>query len=291
MFHRTCLASFEKFIQAGERMCPICRTSNYQKKMTRKGTQAFEGVCTVKIQALWRGFSARAKFRTGLRSFYRQRRTNGQRSQRTKFYQQELTSLADRLTQEVHTRGEQVDVVLSSMDHTLMESRHLDALFENMLMERRAYSNLGAGSESDYDMYDHESPLSSASPVRKSVSVLSNPEWKATLVRTLSRGIGDCAICMGILKVPKIGGTVNCADRGTRDRNCNSDSLGAEESGIGGATGAARRVILLSCSHLFHSSCICNFEKFSMLLEVSNIIYLYHCCTKYDEIRTFFTRT
>lgn len=34
MYHRSCLQSFEKFMKTAERACPICRTSNYQKKIT-----------------------------------------------------------------------------------------------------------------------------------------------------------------------------------------------------------------------------------------------------------------
>ena len=32
MYHRSCLQSFEKFMKTAERSCPICRTTNYQKK-------------------------------------------------------------------------------------------------------------------------------------------------------------------------------------------------------------------------------------------------------------------
>ena len=34
MYHRSCLQSFEKFMKSAERSCPICRTTNYQKKIT-----------------------------------------------------------------------------------------------------------------------------------------------------------------------------------------------------------------------------------------------------------------
>ena len=34
MYHRSCLQSFEKFMKTAERSCPICRTTNYQKKIT-----------------------------------------------------------------------------------------------------------------------------------------------------------------------------------------------------------------------------------------------------------------
>jgi hypothetical protein len=47
MYHRSCLQSFEKFMKTAERSCPICRTTNYQKKIT---VRALLGACMLQTR-------------------------------------------------------------------------------------------------------------------------------------------------------------------------------------------------------------------------------------------------
>ena len=82
MFHRTCIASFEKFNRAANKrrkmshltcfVCPICRAERYQKRLTTIGTKAYRRRCCVRIQALLRGSLARMRYRLKLRQFYNQ---------------------------------------------------------------------------------------------------------------------------------------------------------------------------------------------------------------------------
>ena len=55
---------------ATERCCPICRTSKYQKKITRQGSKAYAIICVVKLQAHIRGYLARQMFHLKQKSFY-----------------------------------------------------------------------------------------------------------------------------------------------------------------------------------------------------------------------------
>jgi hypothetical protein len=48
MYHRTCLQSFEKFMKSAERSCPICRTTNYQKKITVRHLKQNMYICCVR---------------------------------------------------------------------------------------------------------------------------------------------------------------------------------------------------------------------------------------------------
>ena len=142
MFHRQCLAALEQFMGSNKETlsCPICRSTNYQKKITKKGSQAFECICAAKLQAVWKGYAARTAFHTNLRTFYRGRgrgvrgagggdgtsMKSGSGSagagtgagagsatvpsrQRRRFFERELSIYADKLTKEAEARGGIVD--------------------------------------------------------------------------------------------------------------------------------------------------------------------------------------
>lgn len=77
IFHLKCIASFERFARVPSQsktksspICPICRTSNYQKRITKKGSLAFMNVCVVKIQAVGRGYVCRVAYARMLREYY-----------------------------------------------------------------------------------------------------------------------------------------------------------------------------------------------------------------------------
>lgn len=255
IFHRMCLASFENFMQKKERCCPICRTANYQKKITTKGSDLFQIVCTIKIQSLFRGYLSRKVYHSNLRKYYRQGK--GITSQRKKFYEKELVSVANRITEDVEKRKSEVDSVLSNIDSTMMDGRELDDIFNSYLQQRllldeaKTQYNL---SRTLYDDTSHHNYRDEYGPYREEkcdieideynfghdhddakqeveaycTSSVSESQWKAAFNAARSRGTDECAICM---------------------------------SSYHGSV-ANRTPILLSCSHVFHKHCITNFEKF-----------------------------
>ena len=131
MFHRQCLTALEQFMGSHKETlsCPICRSTNYQKKITKKGSQAFESICAAKLQAVWKGYAARSAFHVNLRLFYRRgkgpvrgddtiaKAGSGTGSvaaavpsrQRRRFFERELSIYADKLTKEAEARGGIVD--------------------------------------------------------------------------------------------------------------------------------------------------------------------------------------
>lgn len=115
VFHQACIYSFERFSQSKERTCPICRCTDYQKRLTHKGSKAFQVICAVKIQSLYRGFRCRRQYRSSLRSFYR---NNGaiQNPQRRKFYEQELSSCATEIQKHFDKRTSEVDSFMRYKD-------------------------------------------------------------------------------------------------------------------------------------------------------------------------------
>ena len=261
MFHRHCLHAFEQFMGRETRSCPICRSTNYQKKITQRGSKAFEVVCAIRLQAFSRGLLARRTFRVGLRTFYQANKGKGTHDsrQRKRFYERELSTHADRMAKEVEARGGVIDSVMKSMDHTLEESRQLDALFAVVMQQRQAQQAQrqlwGGGHDSLEDSPEEHYPGSfsfSGAPAsceakRNAQHALhTEQQWQEACAQAKLRGHVECAICTE---------TTDSAKRG---------------------------LILLSCSHLLHSQCLANMERF--LAEVrSRNISLHYLCT---QIRT-----
>ena len=65
VFHGKCLESFERFTR--ERVCPICRKKDYDKKVFIEGQKSYIVDCVKRIQKVGRGFLARNKFYEGLK--------------------------------------------------------------------------------------------------------------------------------------------------------------------------------------------------------------------------------
>ena len=149
-----------------ERLCPICRTSNYQKKITHKGSKAFEVVCAIKLQALWRGYSQRKEYYDIRKAFYKDGRGNS--LQRAKFYEHEFSLLSDRMSRDIDMRDFEVNDTINASNHTLLESRQLDILFESMLLSRI---------ETQRSLPIEDSIPPKAAP-SKAKSSLSESEWK-----------------------------------------------------------------------------------------------------------------
>lgn len=107
IFHQVCLRSFENFMRTTELSCPICRTKNYQKKLTKLGHQALERMSAERIQALARGWLARKKFKIALRRFYRS--GHGNEQLRTKYFHTECAEMTEKMDRTLQHRVTQVD--------------------------------------------------------------------------------------------------------------------------------------------------------------------------------------
>jgi hypothetical protein len=252
MFHHTCLQAFEKFMGRDARTCPICRAGSYQKKLTHVGSKAFEQLCAGRIQRVYRGYAARKVFRIELKSFYKLGAGAGQQSAaRRRFFEKELSLLGNSLAKETEARARGLNNVVRGIDRTLDDGKELDVLFDAMLQQRqqalsemrehtRAMSGISgaweeealstgeAEEENDYAFYVGEEEGEGTSAAHQAVAAtlhLSDANWAKVLAVAQTRGLGECAICM------------------------------APNKGF-------RQICALSCSHLFHTQCIVNFEKF-----------------------------
>jgi hypothetical protein len=111
MFHPLCLSSFEKFMKHDERSCPVCRGVNYQKKITRQGSKAFEVICCVKVQRMFRGYTARKKYYLNVRAYY-QKGNGGTSQHKTKFYEKELSMYMSRIDEDLQERKRESDDIM-----------------------------------------------------------------------------------------------------------------------------------------------------------------------------------
>lgn len=134
MFHKNCIQSFEKFSASSnkDRHCPVCRSSDYQKKITRKGSLAFKNVCIVRLQSFYRGYVVRKIYYKTLKHFYQSVRDcvicvmpnlthhtccdiiqgMGEKHLRKQFYERELVVFGDDVTKTVDNRGVELDAFL-----------------------------------------------------------------------------------------------------------------------------------------------------------------------------------
>ena len=263
IFHRQCLSAFEKFMNKSERLCPICRHNNYQKKITHAGSNSYQLVCILKIQTFYRGYVARKSYRSSLRTYYRQGR--GDNQQKSKFYKEELSIYTNKISKEVDNRGKEVETMCDVLDNTLRESRELDQLFDSLLQQRLLLSSTTASRNiSSYESPEKDEDYlyladSKHSPYERP-NTLSDAEWNEILQRSRERGLGECAICMcglshydGDIK----GGTPSLTHLLIYSfTHSLTHSLGM--------TKRSKFNVLLSCSHIFHEKCINNFERFSV---------------------------
>ena len=98
------------------------------------------------------------------------------------------------------------------------------------------------------------------------------------LSSSLSRGSCDCAICMLPINMAAVATEINCRF----SSSSSSTSVlpyNYHNSGSNGSN-TNKRIVVLSCSHLFHEFCIHNFEKFLGLAVSSRFCVLrtfYYC--------------
>ena len=243
IFHRQCLSAFEKFMNKSERLCPICRHNNYQKKITHAGSNSYQLVCILKIQTFYRGYVARKRYRSSLRTYYRQGYGNNQ--QKSKFYKEELSIYTSKISKEVDNRSKEVDSMCDVLDNTLRESRELDQLFDSLLQQRMLLNSTTTATRSmgNYDSPEKDEDYmyladSKHSP-RDRPNTLSDAEWNEILQRSRERGLGECVICM-----------------------CGLSYFDGDTKG--GVIKRSKYNVLLSCSHIFHEKCLNNFERFAL---------------------------
>ncbi|XP_034415483.1 RING finger protein 32 [Cyclopterus lumpus] len=133
VFHRACLRAFERF--SGRRCCPMCRNEPYEARVIYDAARLFRHQCATRIQACWRGYLARKRYRKLRKSIWPK-----DKQLRRKYFEAKLQELNDSFVRYCHTDTE---TFLSDINRSLSSSRRV---FQQL--ERKRVSE---PQESDWD--------------------------------------------------------------------------------------------------------------------------------------------
>ncbi|GIL96363.1 hypothetical protein Vretimale_2221, partial [Volvox reticuliferus] len=115
-FHRHCLAAFERFSRS--KTCPLCRAQQYQKKVIRDGEAIYRTRCATRIQAAWRGFAARRRYKE-----YRRHNPPRDELLRKKWAAERLQEENDRLLSAMDDEVGDLDDLFAELDASVAQSR------------------------------------------------------------------------------------------------------------------------------------------------------------------------
>ncbi|RVE58734.1 hypothetical protein OJAV_G00196960 [Oryzias javanicus] len=115
VFHRTCLHAFERF--SGRKRCPVCRREQYETRVIHDAARLFRQQCAIRIQAYWRGYSARKSYREIIRT-----KCPKDKKLRRRFFEDRLQELNDSFVRYCHTDTEDF---LRDIDRSLSSSRQV----------------------------------------------------------------------------------------------------------------------------------------------------------------------
>ncbi|XP_020568321.1 RING finger protein 32 [Oryzias latipes] len=115
VFHRTCLQAFERF--SGRKRCPVCRREQYETRVIHDAARLFRHQCAIRIQAYWRGYSARKSYREIMRT-----KCPKDKKLRRRFFEDRLQELNDSFVRHCHTDTKDF---LRDIDRSLSSSRRV----------------------------------------------------------------------------------------------------------------------------------------------------------------------
>ncbi|KAI3354839.1 hypothetical protein L3Q82_004645 [Scortum barcoo] len=107
--------AFERF--SGRKCCPMCRKEQYETRVIHDAARLFRHQCATRIQACWRGYVARKKYRQLRRSICPK-----DKQLRRKFFEAKLQELNDSFVRYCHTDTE---AFLSDINRSLSSSRRV----------------------------------------------------------------------------------------------------------------------------------------------------------------------
>lgn len=244
VFHRACLQAFERF--TGKKTCPMCRREQYQTRVIHEGAKQHRNKCATMIQAAWRGYVVRCWYMK-----LRETVPPTDPKLKKKFYASRLSSITDRMLRSCDFN---IDVFLTEIDENLAASR---AIFRN------------------FDA---------------TFNIMSEEQWEEVQLKAVTRQELECPICLGALVLSDQLGNGPPSSYTTQDLHHAMSSLSKQtdrpnssqktrdqgkdsviskitpqnnspaEARCCGKTGI-RKTVLLSCSHVFHETCLATFEE------------------------------
>ncbi|CBN79448.1 conserved unknown protein [Ectocarpus siliculosus] len=199
VFHKACLSSFEKFLRAQERSCPLCRKVDYQKKATRQGAVAWRQRCARRLQCAYRRHRARRQYRGLLRRHYGA--GLGDTLRRREFLSGQAAETAGKLAAALEDRGDTIDRLFGEFDRSLAFSRQVFGPASTSTDPLTA-TTATSSTEGNNNNNNNNGSLSSSSTVgNDSTTVTPSKErrvvvWKEAWVKAGERAEDECPICM-----------------------------------------------------------------------------------------------
>ncbi|XP_076455589.1 RING finger protein 32-like [Babylonia areolata] len=283
VFHRACLQAFERY--TGRKTCPMCRREQYQTRVIHEGAKLHRQKCATRIQAAWRGYVVRSWYKK-----LRQTVPPKDPKLRKKFYIEKLEAITDRM---VRSCDFDVNSFLREIDHSLERSRdifrHFDAVHRIITDEEWEAIQLKAVERSNQDCPICLTSLTQACPDSSSPD-LSNQQAATSKPKAASKSESRSGPKTGPHKSdPRAMSqtsktTISKKRPGLANPNPGAAKMddaqkrgGGEGEELGGweddttkAAGRVRRTVLLSCTHVFHETCLQTLEELAMG-EVRNL--------------------
>ncbi|CAF0854886.1 unnamed protein product [Adineta steineri] len=231
VFHRACLITFEKFVSNNAngtdlRTCPLCRRSQYEKRIIHEGAKIHRAKCAARIQAAWRGYIVRQwykNFRLDMSHIPDDTRL------RRKFYQEKLSEITDR--------------IIASCDFDLNDLfNEIDRNVEKARAIRQAFD--------------------------ARIRTIDEDEWKEIKERAKQRNELECSICKCALQPIIIETIIKKPIKTTKNKleKLFPQSKLIEHKQIvkkqEQQQQPKRPLVLLSCTHVFHATCLQMFEGY-----------------------------
>ncbi|XP_068604357.1 RING finger protein 32 [Brachionichthys hirsutus] len=133
VFHRVCLQAFERYSR--RKCCPMCRKEPYETRVIYDAAHLFRHKCAIRIQACWRGYVVRTRYRNLRKSICPKDKVR-----RRKFFERKLQELNDSFVRYCRTDTE---AFLRDINRSLSSSRKVFQQLEGKC--------LSAPQEKDWD--------------------------------------------------------------------------------------------------------------------------------------------
>eukprot|EP00903_Cladosiphon_okamuranus_P011348 g10696.t1 len=190
VFHKACLSSFENFLRARERSCPLCRKVDYQKRATSQGAVAWRQQCARRLQCAYRRHRARRNYRLLLRRHYAA--GFGDAARRREFLSGQAAQTAGRLAEALEDRGDSIDRLFGEFDRSLAFSREVFGPVAARTSSPNSSVNVRRRSTGGQVVGNGVPEFVPGKPERDK-TLLWNDAWR----KAEKRGEDECPICMG----------------------------------------------------------------------------------------------
>eukprot|EP00911_Craspedida_sp_UC1_P000110 UC1_evm1s87 len=225
VFHKSCLQSYEHYAGTRRHACPLCRQTHYQARVIHEGARCHLEYCATLIQAAWRGHSVRMKIPTLMKAAKTKTSSGGSSSSAAFASKPKGVAAAAAAATAALQKTKIKEATAAAAAADL--SYFTDQVVEKTAAQTGAVDGFLEEISANLERSRHAMALATQHLARP----LSEEKWTVCEQRARCRDVSDCQVCL---------------------TSCNSN-------------GSDQPLVLLSCSHIFHSQCISSLEKYAGL--------------------------